>query len=302
MTYFSFTLLLALSIGANAQLTIIPEPQSLVYGNEVRAYSNEVVISAKPELLNEAEFLKNTLTNRGYLLRDVLADNRLNIKMDVGVFENPEAYQIKLNGNTFEIKGSNVGVFRGIQTLLQVLPAQPEAGFSLKSFEIADSPQFGWRGIMLDVSRHFFTADEVKKYIDVMAHYKFNTLHWHLTDDEGWRIEIKSLPALTQKGSMRAVRYGKFGTRTMPAMDEPKTYGGFYTQEQIKDIVAYAAKQHITIVPEIDVPGHSMALLAAFPELSTKKEPKQVSCGFKFSEWYDNGTFKMLIENTLNPA
>ncbi|MFM8741839.1 MAG: glycoside hydrolase family 20 zincin-like fold domain-containing protein, partial [Cytophagales bacterium] len=173
MTYFSFTLLLALSIGANAQLTIIPEPQSLVYGNEVRAYSNEVVISAKPELLNEAEFLKNTLTNRGYLLRDVLADNRLNIKMDVGVFENPEAYQVKLNGNTLEIKGSNVGVFRGIQTLLQVLPAQPEAGFSLKSFEIADSPQFGWRGIMLDVSRHFFTADEVKKYIDVMAHYKF---------------------------------------------------------------------------------------------------------------------------------
>ncbi|MFN7328418.1 MAG: glycoside hydrolase family 20 zincin-like fold domain-containing protein, partial [Bacteroidota bacterium] len=163
MKYFSFTLLLALSIGANAQLTIIPEPQSLVYGNDVREYSNEVFISAKPELLNEAEFLKNTLTKRGYLLRDVLADNRLNIKMDVGASENPEAYQIKLNGNTLEIKGSNVGVFRGIQTLLQVLPAQPGVGFSLKSFEIADSPQFRWRGIMLDVSRHFFTADEVKK-------------------------------------------------------------------------------------------------------------------------------------------
>lgn len=302
MKYFSFTLLLALSIGANAQLTIIPEPQSLVYGNEVREYSNEVVVSAKPELLNEAEFLKNTLTKRGYSLRDVPAEKRLNINMEVEAFENPEAYHVKLFGNTLEIKGSNVGVFRGIQTLLQILPAPSAPNFSLKSFEIIDSPQFGWRGIMLDVSRHFFTADEVKKYIDVMAQYKFNTLHWHLTDDEGWRIEIKSLPALTQNGSMRAVRYGKFGTRTMPAMDEPKTYGGFYTQEQIKDIVAYAAKQHITIVPEIDVPGHSMALLAAFPELSTKKEPKQVSCGFKFSEWYDNGTFKMLIENALNPA
>ena len=117
MKYFSFTLLLALSIGANAQFTIIPEPQSLVYRNEVRDYSNEVFISAKPELLNEAAFLKNSLTKRGYLLRDIPADKFLNITMDLGAFENPEAYQIKLNGNTLEIKGSSVGVFRGIQKI-----------------------------------------------------------------------------------------------------------------------------------------------------------------------------------------
>ena len=295
-------MLVVLSATAHAQFTIIPEPKSLIYGNETSTYSNEVFVSSSTSLASEADFLKIALTKRGYVLRESMAENRIDVRMVEVAYDNPESYQLRSAGAAIELRGSRVGVFRGIQSLLQILPARAPANFSLKSFEITDSPQFGWRGLMLDVSRHFFTVEEVKRYIDVMAQYKFNTLHWHLTDDEGWRIEIKSLPALTQKGAMRAVRYGKFGTRSMPAMNEPRTYGGFYTQEQIKEIVAYAAKQHITIVPEIDVPGHSMALLTAFPELSTKKEPKQVSSGFKFSEWYGNGTFKMLIENTLNPA
>lgn len=302
MRTFSFLFFLTLSVSTHAQFTIIPEPQSLVYGNDVNFYTNQFFVSHPQELINEAEHLKNTLTERGYVLQNASTEKGVNIRLGIAGSESTESYQIKFAGANMDLKGSRAGVFRGIQSLLQILPSQASATFSIKSFEINDSPKFGWRGIMLDVSRHFFTAEEVKRYIDMMALYKFNTLHWHLTDDEGWRIEIKSLPALTQKGSMRAVRYGKFGTSSMPAINEPKTYGGFYTQEQVKDIVAYAAKQHITIVPEIDVPGHSMALLAAFPELSTKKEPKQVSCGFKFSEWYGNGTFKMLIENTLNPA
>jgi len=125
----------------------------------------------------------------------------------------------------------------------------------------------------------------------------------HLTDDEGWRIEIKSLPKLTEVGAWRVERNGRFGDqRPYPKKGEKTTYGGFYTQDQIKDIVSYAAERNITIVPEIDIPGHSMAALAAYPELSTKKDPKFVNPGSKFSEWYGDGTFKMLIENTLNPA
>jgi hexosaminidase len=127
--------------------------------------------------------------------------------------------------------------------------------------------------------------------------------HWHLTDDEGWRVEIKSLPKLTEVGAWRVPRVGRFGdTRPYPQPGEKATYGGFYTQDQIREIVAYAKARNITIVPEIDVPGHSMAALAAYPELSTKKEDKFVNPGSKFAEWYGNGQFKMLIENTLNPA
>jgi hexosaminidase len=123
-----------------------------------------------------------------------------------------------------------------------------------------------------------------------------------LTDDNGWRIEIKSYPKLTEVGAWRVERHGKFGSdRAEPKPGEKTTYGGFYTQEQIKDIVKYAANRNITIVPEIDFPGHSMAALAAYPELSVKKEPKYVSPGNKFSEWYGGGKFKMLVENTLNP-
>ncbi|MFM7850934.1 MAG: beta-N-acetylhexosaminidase, partial [Flammeovirgaceae bacterium] len=265
-------------------------------------YASKIFVSATNELAEEATFLKNVLNTRGYQLLAQSSEDNLTIRFTRVTYDNPESYQLKSVGNIIEVSGSRAGVFRAVQSLLQILPLKAEPNFSIKSFEINDTPQFGWRGIMLDVSRHFFTVEEVKKYLDVMAFYKFNTLHWHLTDDEGWRVEIKSLPALTQKGSVRAVRHGKFGTRSMPSLDEPKTDGGFYTHDQVKDIIAYAARLHITIVPEIDVPGHSMALLAAYPELSTRKEPKQVSCGFKFSEWYGDGTFKMLIENTLNPA
>ena len=132
---------------------------------------------------------------------------------------------------------------------------------------------------------------------------KFNVFHWHLTDDQGWRIEIKSLPRLTEVGAWRVERFGRFGGgRKAPEAGEPTSYGGFYTQEEIREIVQYAQARNITIVPEIDVPGHSMALLAAYPQLSTLQEPKHVNPGSKFSKWYSNGSFEMFIENTLDPS
>ncbi len=201
------------------------------------------------------------------------------------------------------------GLFYGMQTLLQLLPKEIEskktakATWAIPAVKITDYPRFGWRGIMLDVSRNFFSKADVKTYIDQLARFKYNTFHWHLTDDNGWRIEIKALPKLTSVGAWRVPRAGHFGERADPNPGEAATDGGFYTQEDIKEIVRYAQERNITIVPEIDVPGHSMAAIAAYPELSCTKNPNTfVNPGTAFSEWYGNGTFKMLVENTLNPS
>lgn len=221
-----------------------------------------------------------------------------------------EGYFLEIDKNTIKLKANEAaGIFNGLQSLRQLFPPEFEKhkpalkSIPIKSCKIKDYPRFKWRGLMLDVSRHFFTVKEIKAYLDKMAQFKFNVFHWHLTDDQGWRIEIKSLPKLTEVGAWRVQRYGSFGKdRPCPNPNEKTTYGGFYTQKQIKDVVKYASERNITIVPEIDMPGHSMAALAAYPELSTKKERKFVNPGSKFSEWYGDGKFKMLIENTLNPA
>jgi hexosaminidase len=231
-------------------------------------------------------------------------------KSIISILENrgikKEGYTITINKKQINIACSDLGgLHNALQSLLQLIQnAKKEKGnVILQNAFIEDEPRFSWRGLMLDVSRHFFNVDEVKNYIDLMSRYKFNVLHWHLTDDEGWRIEIKSLPKLTEVGAWRVERNGRFGEgRPYPKEGEKATYGGFYTQEQIKDIIKYAQLRNVEIVPEIDIPGHSMAALAAYPELSTGKDVKFVNPGSKFSEWYGDGTFKMLIENTLNPA
>jgi hexosaminidase len=201
------------------------------------------------------------------------------------------------------------GLFYGVQTLLQLLPARSKAKpregrrWEVPAVTVTDFPRFAWRGLMLDVSRHFFPKEYVKAYIDQMARYKYNRFHWHLTDDQGWRIEIKSLPRLTEVGAWRVPRVGTFNANEPPRPGEKATYGGFYTQDDIREIVQYAKERYIEILPEIDVPGHSMAALAAYPELSCTKDPNvQVNPGSKFSTWHGNGTFTMHIDNTLNPS
>ncbi len=200
------------------------------------------------------------------------------------------------------------GLFYGAQTLTQLLPKEigsktaVSTNWAIPSVQITDYPRFGWRGIMLDVSRHFFPKEDVKTFIDQIAKLKYNTLHWHLTDDNGWRIEIKSLPKLTSVGAFRVARSGHFGDRADPKPGEPTPYGGFYTQDDIREIIRYAQDRNVTIVPEIDIPGHSMAALAAYPELSCTKQQVSVNPGTNFADWYGNGTFKMKVENTLNPS
>jgi len=221
-----------------------------------------------------------------------------------------EGYMLEVTPKGVTISANQgAGLFYGAQTLLQLLPGEIESMVPVKTrwiipaVSITDYPRFSWRGILLDVSRHFFSKEDVKRYIDRMAQYKYNVLHWHLTDDEGWRIEIKALPRLTEVGAWRVPRAGRFGDRAAPAPGEAATYGGFYTQEDIKEVVAFARERFVTIVPEIDVPGHSMAAIAAYPELSCNKDTNtRVNPGARFAEWYGNGTFKMLIENALNPS
>ena len=185
--------------------------------------------------------------------------------------ETPESYQLYIKNDSIFVNAKTAaGAFRGIQTLRQLIPEQSNDTLAehplwvIPTGKIMDAPKFGYRGSMLDVSRHFFTVDEVKKYIDALAYYKFNILHLHLSDDQGWRIEIKSWPKLTEVGGATEVGGGA---------------GGFYTQEQYKDLVAYAAARHITIVPEIDMPGHTNAASVSYPFLNGNGKPVEPYTG-----------------------
>ena len=206
-----------------------------------------------------------------------------------------EGYQLEVDPLKIKITANGkAGLFYGMQTLKQLIPA-PEEQFpfldsvrQIPCVSIIDHPRFPWRGLMLDVSRHFFTVQEVKRYIDQMVQYKFNVFHWHLSDDQGWRVEIKSLPKLTEIGAWRVPRKGIWWSFDPPGAGEKATEGGFYTQDQIRDVVKYAADRHVTVLPEIDVPGHSLALIASYPELSSTGKQYPVNPGSKFYTIDDN--------------
>ena len=203
------------------------------------------------------------------------------------------------------------GLFYGVQTLLQLLPKEIESKTLVKdvhwmipSVEIIDYPKLGWRGLMFDVARHFFTKEEVKQYIMAMARYKYNVLHLHLTDDEGWRIEIKGFPKLTEVGAWNVKRVGEFGDFIPPKADEARDYGGFYTQEDIRELVQFAKDRFVNILPEVDVPGHSLAAIASYPELSCTPEAikYKVRSGEKIMDWSRGAPPIALLDNTLCPA
>lgn len=296
-------------------VNLIPKPVEMKPGGGTFNLSKGSSISfTTPEARFVAENLAGKINMAtGFGLRPRQA-NSGSILLKLNKTPDPE---IGTEGYTLEVSARKIiisanqtaGLFYGTQTLLQLLPKEIEsnvtvrAKWSLPEVHIKDYPRFKWRGLMLDVSRNFFTKEEVKRYIDEMARFKYNIFHWHLTDDQGWRIEIKSLPELTRVGAWRVSRAGHFGERLSPKPGEPATYGGFYTQDDIREIVRYAQERNVTIVPEIDVPGHSMAAVASYPELCCTKNPNiQVNPGSKFSDWYPNSTFKMFIDNTLNPA
>jgi len=311
-------LLLVLAIASIGQLkaqnlSIIPEPFHVAKGTGVFQFSKSISINA-PASANEVteQIVKQLKTVTGKTVS--FSKNEPSITLDIIKDEviGAEGYTLNVNATGIIISANtNAGLFYGWQTLQQMLPAgiysnklQSNVNWQLPYVSIIDKPRFGWRGMMLDVSRHFFSKADVKVFIDDMARYKYNRFHWHLTDDQGWRIEIKSLPKLTSVGAWRADRKGKWMNITTPALDEPKTYGGFYTQEDIKEVVAYAKSKFIEVIPEVDVPGHSMAMLAAYPELSTTPNyPYQVNAGDEFMDWAGlNGHATAKIDNSLDPS
>jgi hexosaminidase len=208
-----------------------------------------------------------------------------------------EGYILRITSGAITIRANEPnGIFYGIQTLLQLLPSSSVENnraiknvFLIPSIEVVDNPRFEWRGVMLDVSRHFFPKSYIKSLIDNIAKYKFNIFHWHLTDDQGWRIQINGLPQLTDVGAWRVPRTGaRFGEYEKPLSGESATYGGYYTQDDIREIVKYATERYISIVPEIDVPAHSMALIASFPNLSCHQKPAYVNPGSPLTKDEEN--------------
>lgn len=214
------------------------------------------------------------------------------ILLHLNVPANPEikaeGYTLSVDADRAKIAANDrAGLFNGIQTLLQLLPPEIESrqkqstDWVIPCVEIQDAPRFGWRGLMLDVSRHFMTKEEVMRGIDVMSHYKINRFHWHLADDQGWRLEIPELPNLIKVGAARVPRVGSFWNMPTPRKGEVASDIGYYTQDDIREVVAYAKARSVTIVPEIDVPGHSMALLASYPELACSSGEFFVNAGWK---------------------
>ncbi len=308
-----------LSLAQNNSINIIPQPVSLQAGNGSFSLKSNTTIElnvSTEDCKRVADFLSNKIAfasglfipvktsvapfnKKGSILMSLVNDTSIQ----------KEGYKLNVTANSVSITASGAaGLFYGMQTLLQLMPKEINSKSLIKGIEwkipavsIIDYPRFGWRGLMFDVTRHFFTKQEVKNFIDDMVQYKYNLLHLHLTDDEGWRIEIKSLPQLTNVGAWRAKREGKWGNTKAADPDEPKTYGGFYTQDDLREIIKYAQDRFVNILPEIDVPGHSMAAVAAYPELSCTPGKYQVRVGEKIMNWHSKG-FDAIIDNTLCPA
>jgi len=296
-------------------LNLIPQPVEILQNNGFYILTKGAKVSYnKPAGLDIAEKLVQKLNVATGFGIKAIAGAKGSVQLNLNVTTDPElgneGYSLVSTTKGVIINANQpAGLFYGMQTLMQLLPKEIESKEVVKMkwtvplVKITDYPRFAWRGLMLDVSRHFFTKEDVMKYIDEMARWKFNTFHWHLTDDEGWRIEIKSLPKLTEIGAWRVPRYGHFGDRDHPKPGEAATEGGFYTQDDIREVIKFASERNITIVPEIDVPGHSMAAIASYPELSCKKDTStRVSPGSNFIDWYGNSTFKANVENSLNPS
>ena len=318
-----FPFCLVFSILAYAQkddIAIIPEPVSLVKKDGSFNLKDNTVINLignDKDAIKAVDYLTASIsgaTGFKWVVKNSAAGSAINLSIlaskdnELGT----EGYKLVVSPQSVSISANQAaGLFYGVQTFLQLLPTEIESKKVIKNIswkmpcvEIKDYPRFGWRGLMFDVSRHFFTKAEVKTYIDDMVRYKFNLLHLHLTDDEGWRFEIKSLPRLTTVGAWNVKKVGTFGTFSEPTDNEPRDYGGFYTQDDIRELVKYAGDRFVNILPEVDIPGHSMAAIVSYPDLSCTagSDKYRVISGEKFMIWPEKGHFYGLVDNTLCPA
>lgn len=256
---------------AQAQMHIIPQPLHVSEQKGSFKLSSKNIIGVDQESETVGNYLQTYLAENYKLHLKVKVYAKVPataaIKLVTGSGAGKEgAYSLKVTPGKIAIAGNGAGVFYGVQSLIQLLPSKPAAILPVSACDITDEPRFQWRGLSLDVCRHFFTVEEVKKYIDVMAHYKLNVFHWHLTDDEGWRIQIDKYPKLTEVGARISFyeKQGKF-RKLDNLIDGGRD--GFYTKDDIRSVIKYAQDRFITILPEIEMPGHSEAAIFAYPEL-----------------------------------
>lgn len=265
----------------NSDYEIIPKPLDVNCKGDASFLLKDGVAVIYPEnnrkMLDNAEFLVDYVERQtGVKLTShagMPVDGAICLTLDLSD-DNAEAYKLIVNDKRVCISGvSEAGVFYGIQTLRKSLPVAQDINVNLSAVEIYDKPRFAYRGAMLDVARHFYTVDEVKTFIDMLALHNINRFHWHLTDDQGWRIEIKKYPKLM---SVASERKETVVGRWYSGIYDGKPYGGYYTQDELRDVIDYAAKRHITIIPEVDLPGHMQAALTAYPELGCTGGPYEV--------------------------
>jgi hexosaminidase len=267
---------------------VIPKPQTLLALGENFRFNSDVVIfvedRAQDKIIRKETAFFRQQVEKEYKIQ-IRHSRRVGFKSCIFIWLDssglpPEGYQMFINANDINIYGSRAGIFNALQTLFQLIQPAPNTftDMMIPACSIIDYPRFSWRGMHLDVARHFFPKENIKEYLRYMAMYKLNTFHWHLTDDQGWRIEIKKYPLLTSIGAWRnATLIGHFSEE--PDRYDSTRYGGFYTQEEIKEVVRYADSLHITVVPEIEMPGHTRAFLAAYPEFGANPETnKGVAC------------------------
>ncbi|MFD0795200.1 beta-N-acetylhexosaminidase [Mucilaginibacter litoreus] len=317
LAFFCFTGLLVSGQTKNS-IAIIPEPVKITTHTGQYVLPKTLIVQAplKPEMTPVLDLIKNKFsTSTGKIVRIKTAASGAAIKLVLNQTADnvigKEGYYLSAKTKGITIRANTeAGLYYGLQTLFQLLPKEIESPeivegvqWAVPVVDITDYPRFEWRGLMLDVSRHFFTKKEVMSYIDNMAKYKLNLFHWHLTDDEGWRIEIKSYPKLTTVGAYNVKREGEFGNFMPIKPDEPRNYGGFYTQDDIREVVKYAQDRFVNILPEVDVPGHSLAAVASYPELSAtpSADKYSVRSGERIMDWSKPG-HPALVDNTLNPA
>lgn len=276
-------------------IALVPQAKSITPTSSKFIINKETVLLVPPQFQQEGAYLRKLLkASMGFDLSIVNAATNNFIQLEPLKAKEaliPESYLLEIDSNHINLYGADAaGIFRGIQSIRQLLPSsfhtqEPQAAWALPTVKIDDAPTFKWRGMLLDCCRHFFSKAVIKQYIDLLAYYKMNVLHWHLTEDQGWRIAIDKYPKLTEIGAWRTGEDGK-------------PYGGFYSKEDIREIVAYAQERHITIVPEIELPGHSQAAIAAYPHLSCTGE--QLEVGTKWGVFKDvycagnDSTFKFL--------
>ncbi|OYY25615.1 MAG: beta-N-acetylhexosaminidase [Bacteroidetes bacterium 24-39-8] len=277
LLYFLLSLCIGIQVMAQTN-PIIPKPvsyQSLATAGVKLDASSKIVGPAKYQA--QLQYLQASLKQQTGLQLSInkqvpKSGSYLLIQEDPTQIDKAEMYLLESKGNEIKITVKDIrGLVNAIQTLLQICPLQKSSSFEVPAVAIKDYPRFEYRGMHLDVVRHMFPLEFIKKYIDYLTFHKFNTFHWHLTDDQGWRIEILSYPKLNSIGSWRnATLIGHF--KDTPARYDSTRYGGFYTRKEVKEVIAYAALRGIEVIPEIDIPGHSRATITAYPEFSTKPD------------------------------